>query len=136
MSKDRFSSWALRILCVGFLCLTNSASLAENEDGDGIIEPGENETEELARAAQNPIANMISLPLQNNTSYGAGPRERTANVLNIQPVLPFSITEDWNLITRTIFPIVSQPSFVRGQDRQNGIGDTLITASASPAEPV
>jgi hypothetical protein len=70
MSSDQFSSWAVRILCVGFLCLTNSASLASNEDGDGIIEPGENETAELARAAQNPIANMISLPLQNNTSYG------------------------------------------------------------------
>jgi hypothetical protein len=56
--------------------------------------------------------------------------------LNIQPVLPFSITEDWNLITRTIFPIVSQPSFVRGQDRQNGVGDTLFTAFASPAQPV
>jgi hypothetical protein len=136
MSSDQFSSWALRILCVGVLCLTNSASLASNEDGDGIIEPGEDETAELARSAQNPIADLISLPLQNNTSYGAGPRERTANVLNIQPVLPFSITEDWNLITRTILPIVSQPSFARGQDRQNGIGDTLFTAFASPAQPV
>jgi len=91
---------------------------------------------ELAKEAQNPVANRISVPLQNNTSYRFGPRERTQDVLNIQPVIPFSLSEDWNLITRTIFPIVSTPSLARGQDRQNGIGDTQLSAFASPVEPV
>ena len=104
-------------------------------EGDGEIETGEAETAELARAVQNPVANLISVPFQNNTSYNFGPRERTQNVHNIQPVIPFSITEDWNLITRTIFPIVSQPSFARGQDRQTGIGDTTVSLFASPKEP-
>ena len=45
-------------------------------DGDGIIEPGENATEELAKAAQNPVASMISLPLQNNTNFNFGPQEK------------------------------------------------------------
>jgi hypothetical protein len=116
------------------LCAT--ASLAANEDGDGIIEPGESEVAELARATQNPVANLISLPFQNNTAFDFGPRERTQNVLNIQPVLPFEVNEDWNLITRTIFPIASQPSFQRGQDRQNGVGDTTITMFASPVKPI
>lgn len=64
------------------------------------------------------------------------PRDRTQNVLNIQPVVPFSLTEDWNLITRTILPVVSEPSRAPGQDRQNGVGDTTLTLFASPAEPV
>lgn len=90
--------------------------------------------EALAQAAQNPIANVISLPFQNNTNYEFGPEEKTQNVLNIQPVLPFSLNEDWNLITRTILPVVSQPELVPGQDRENGLGNTLATGWLSPAQ--
>ncbi|MEO1018382.1 MAG: transporter, partial [Pseudomonadota bacterium] len=60
----------------------------------------------LAKAAQNPIANLISVPFQNNTNFNFGPRERTQNILNIQPVIPITLSPDWNLITRTIIPIV------------------------------
>lgn len=84
--------------------------LAQNTaDGDGILEAGENADEELAKAAQNPVADMISLPLQNNTNFNFGPEEKTQNILNIQPVWPFSLTEEWNVITRTIVPVISQP---------------------------
>jgi len=102
--------------------------------GDGILEPGENRTEELARAAQNPVASMISLPFQNNSNFNFGPQEKTQNVMNIQPVLPFELNDEWNLITRTILPVVSQPGFSPGQDRENGIGDTLFTAFLSPKD--
>ena len=61
--------------------------------GDGVIEAGEDEVAELARAAQNPVANMISVPFQNNTNTNFGPLEKTQNVLNIQPVLPFEAPE-------------------------------------------
>jgi hypothetical protein len=88
----------------------------------------------LAKAAQNPVADMISLPFQNNTSFNFGPEEETQNVLNIQPVIPFRIAKDWNLITRTILPIVSQPGFSPGQGRENGIGNTLFTAFLSPVD--
>ena len=63
------------------------------------------EQSDLAKQAQNPIANLISLPLQNNTNFNVGPDDRTQNILNIQPVYPFSLGEDWNLITRTILPV-------------------------------
>ncbi len=109
-------------------------ALAEPRAGDGVIEAGENETGELARAAQNPVASMISLPFQNNTNFNFGPQEKTQNVLNIQPVWPFELNEDWNLITRTILPVVSQPAFTPSQDRKNGLGDTLFTAFFSPKE--
>ena len=102
--------------------------------GDGIVGEGENEVSELARAAQNPIADLISVPFQNNTNFKFGPRERTQNVLNIQPVIPVDLGEDWLLITRTILPIVSNPSFRPGQDRETGLGDTLFTAFLSPKQ--
>lgn len=94
---------------------------------------GEEQSEsELAMRTQNPVADLISVPLQNNTSYEFGPRDRTQNVLNIQPVIPVRLTEDWNLISRTILPIVSTPSLGRGQDRQNGVGDVSASLFLSP----
>jgi hypothetical protein len=85
-------------------------------------------TEELAKAAQNPIASLISLPLQNNTNFSFGPQEKTQNILNVQPVLPFELTDKWNLITRTILPLISQPETAPGTERTFGLGDTTFTA--------
>ena len=92
------------------------------------------DTEALAKAAQNPIANMISLPFQNNTTLNTGAEKQAQNVLNIQPVIPVKLDADWNLITRTILPVVSQPGFVPGQDRVNGLGDTQVELFVSPAK--
>ena len=89
-------------------------------------------TAALAKAAQNPIANLISLPFQNNTDFGIGPDDETKNTLNIQPVWPFSLSDNWNLITRTIIPVISQPGLSDGQERVTGFGDTLFTAFFSP----
>jgi hypothetical protein len=90
---------------------------------------------DLAKQAQNPIANLISLPLQNNTNFGIGPDDETQNILNIQPVWPFSINDNWNLITRTILPVVSQPGILTGgEGRVNGLGDTTFTGFFSPKD--
>ena len=85
---------------------------------------------DLAKRAQNPVADLISLPFQNNTNVDWGPRDQTQNVLNIQPVVPFKLGEDWNLITRTILPVVQQP--VPGDDSVFGLGDTVVTGFFSP----
>jgi hypothetical protein len=90
------------------------------------------DAEELARAAQNPLASLISVPFQNNTNFEVGPEEDVQNVLNIQPVVPFSLNEKWNLITRTIIPVISQPGFNPDQSRKNGLGDIQFTSWASP----
>ena len=122
---------ALFVLITALAAVTSAAGSL----GDGVIDAGEDETAELARAVQNPVASMISLPFQNNTDFDFGPRNGTLNVTNVQPVWPFTLNEDWNLITRTIFPIVSQPSLRHGQDRETGIGDTTFTAFLSPSSP-
>jgi hypothetical protein len=90
---------------------------------------------ELAKAAQNPIANMISLPLQNNTNFGVGPGDDVQNILNIQPVVPFNLSANWNLITRTIAPVIYQPELVPGTDSEFGLGDINTTLFFSPAKP-
>jgi len=87
---------------------------------------------ELAKLAQNPIANLISIPFQNDTNFNYGPRDGTQNVLNIQPVVPFELSKDWNLITRTIIPIITQPGFVAGESTTTGLGDMQFSAFASP----
>ncbi|SHO53306.1 hypothetical protein [Desulfopila aestuarii] len=88
---------------------------------------------ELAKLAQNPVGNLISIPFQNNTNFNVGPDDRTQNILNIQPVIPGSVNNDWNIITRTVIPVISQPAPV--DDRTNGIGDVVFTAFLSPANP-
>jgi hypothetical protein len=97
-------------------------------------ESDEDRTAALAKAAQNPVANLISFPLQNNTAFGIGPYERAQNVLNIQPVIPFHISEKWNLITRTILPVVWQPNDGPTQG-WSGFGDLNPSLFLSPAKP-
>lgn len=91
--------------------------------------------EELAKKTQNPLSNLISLPFQNNTNFGIGPDDEIQNVLNIQPVVPISLNKDWNLITRTIIPLIWQPSFYTGSENKFGFGDINATAWLSPANP-
>jgi len=89
--------------------------------------------EELAKLAQNPVANLISVPFQNNANLNYGPLKKTQNILNIQPVIPIDLNKDWNLITRTIIPVISQPALFAGDERTNGIGATQFSAFLSPA---
>jgi len=103
----------------------------------GIAGPAQAElsAEELAKLAQNPVGNLVSVPFQNNTNLNFGPEKKTQNILNIQPVIPISVNDEWNVITRTIVPVVSQPALYPGDDRTNGLGDTVFTAFLSPAKP-
>lgn len=90
---------------------------------------------ELAKLAQNPVGNLVSVPFQNDTNFNTGPQNGTQNILNIQPVIPISVSKDWNVITRTIVPVISQPGFSPGQSRVNGLGDIQLSGFLSPATP-
>jgi len=91
--------------------------------------------EELAKLAQNPVGNLISVPFQNNTNFNVGPYNGTQNILNIQPVIPIEVNKDWSIFSRTIVPVISQPQLSPTMDRKNGIGDTVFSAFLSPAQP-
>lgn len=86
----------------------------------------------LAKATQNPLAAMYSLPFQNNSTFNVGTEKRTQNVLNIQPVIPISLGEGVNLINRVIIPIITQPYGNDGTTSSTGIGDISYTAWFSP----
>ena len=119
--------------------------------------PPEGAVGDLQKAAQNPVASLISVPVQNNSNFGIGPYDRTQNVLNIQPVIPIRASENWNLIIRWIAPVIWQPApgtanleslgieeqtpeYLAAQNVQKsagvfGFGDMTPTFFLSPAKP-
>jgi hypothetical protein len=115
------------------------------------------ETGDLQKATQNPVAGLISVPVQSNANFGIGPFDRNQSVLNIQPVIPINVSQNWNMIIRWITPIVWQPApgtanlevfgieentpaFLAAKDVQAhagvfGLGDMTPTFFFSPAKP-
>ena len=87
----------------------------------------------LSQQANNPIANMISVPFQLNANYGVGPRDQNQNVLTIQPVIPFELNQDWLLVSRWMLPFVDQPDFAKGSGRVDGTGDLNAAFFFSPS---
>jgi hypothetical protein len=102
--------------------------------GSGGAQAAGQSSSGLAKASQNPIADLISLPFQNNMNFNVGPNNHVQNVLNIQPVIPINLNEDWNLITRTILPVMYQPELAPGVGNEFGIGDLQVTGWFSPAK--
>jgi hypothetical protein len=90
-------------------------------------------TADLAKATQNPVSSLISVPVQNNDNFGIGPFNRTQNVLNIQPVVPLQISKDWNLIIRWIAPIIFQPAPGTANLEVYGIEENTPTYFAAQA---
>jgi hypothetical protein len=93
--------------------------------------------DELAKKLSNPVASLISVPLQFNQDFGGGiGDDGLRSTLNIQPVIPISISENWNLISRTIVPIIYQEDYINdGGLSQFGLGDVVQSAFFSPKEP-
>lgn len=114
----------LKILCASLLVAGTTQAQADD-------------AAELAKKTQNPIANLMSVPFQYNYDHKMGPEGEGEKVtLNIQPVLPFSLNNDWNLITRTILPVIDQQDIMPdGSLDESGVGDVVMSFFFSPKEP-
>lgn len=112
-----------RLLAVCLAGLAPSGAGAEDSAAD------------LAQKLQNPVAALISVPFQSNWDFGIGPEDATRYLLNVQPVIPFSLG-DWNLITRTILPILHVEEPVEGVGDETGLGDVVQSFFLSPRDPV
>lgn len=91
--------------------------------------------EELAKKLSNPIASLISVPIKLNWDTGIGPADADRTTLIVQPVIPFELNKEWNLITRTIVPYVSAQSPVAGGNPVSGLGDIVQSFFFSPKAP-
>ena len=125
---------AVRVFLIAFLLLVGLCGRA--------IAQEDSNTEELAKKTQNPVADLISVPLQNNFNFGAGyNHNKMLYVLNVQPVIPIHLNDEWNLITRVIMPIVNQPSLFPTfggavhSTTGTGFGDFNPSFFLSPAKP-
>jgi hypothetical protein len=112
------------ILIIFIFLLSPVLLLAQNESA--------NEAAELAKKLSNPIASLISVPFQNNMDVGIGEFNGTRNTLNIQPVIPLSLSENLNLITRVILPVMTQYNVTGAATSQSGLGDAVVSGFVSP----
>jgi len=117
-----FGAWALALLA---LAPGGPALAAEGADAEA-----------LAKKLSNPVADLISVPFQFNADTDIGPLEKGDKAfINVQPVIPVSIGEDWNLISRTILPLVHQDDIFPGAGSQTGLGDVVQSLFFSPKAP-
>ena len=110
---------------------TPTQAKAEAQKPDAKASAGD-----MAKATQNPVASLVSVPLQNFTDFNIGPFGRDRNaVLQVQPVIPFQLSENWNLITRTIAAILYQPNIAQPHQVTFGLNDINPSFFLSPAKP-
>jgi hypothetical protein len=135
----RFFAPTVVLLALGFL---SSGARAQSPAQPATVrvqppdaDSGSDETG-LAKKLQNPIGDLYSFPFQSNTNFNYGPHNGTQENLNIQPVIPIHINQDWNIITRTILPLIWQPSVASAHTVPFGTGPVSFSAFLSPANPV
>ncbi len=137
--KITLPSWCAKLAFGAVLAILFAVPGSPQSDDTGkqsqaAAQQGESAAD-LAKKLTNPVAELVSVPLQFNWDSGVGPDKDTRFILNVQPVMPFSMNKDWNLILRVITPLISQPPLLPGAGATAGVGDVLASAFFAPAQP-
>ena len=112
--------------------IAKNVELTASTETEAAQQAAGDNAQELAKKLANPVASLISVPFQNNFDFGMGPNEDGFRyTLNFQPVIPIKLNENWNIISRTILPIMGQNNVI-GTSAQFGLGDTLQSFFFSP----
>jgi hypothetical protein len=122
IGRYRRKSGTFLLLCLAILLI--AASLWAEDDA------------ELAKKLANPVSTLINVPIENNWDFRIGEARAMSYTANIKPVIPFSLSKDWNLITRTIVPVLYAESPDKGGPNKSGLGDIKSTIYFSPVEPI
>ena len=126
LKKSRLAM--ILIAAVSVICIAALTSDARAE------EKGSQDAGELAKQSQNPVSTLISVPFENNATFNNGPEDAYVNILNIKPVVPMNLTENWNLINRVIVPVIYQDERIPGEGDVFGLGDITYQGFLSPAK--
>ena len=129
--------WFTAIILTSLACLevqASSQALADTATASAQTAAAESD-QDLLKAAQNPVADLISVPVQNNVNPGISPYGRVQNVISLQPVIPLNLTDNWMLVSRIIQPIVWQPYPDQTSGGVFGLGDMNPTFFLVPRNP-
>lgn len=125
--KNLLPKIELKTIFLALTCLIGTDGFSQNE-----IPSSASNAQKLADKLANPVASLISIPLQNNLNYGIGPHNGIKYTVNIQPVIPFKLNDDLDLITRYILPIVDQQNITGINKHEFGLSDATVTAFFAP----